>query len=127
MKSSEQFERCDEIPGSLPRAPRYPLRLRACYRGTPADWWRAATTINMSRSGLLFSIDEPATADVLPEMTLEVSILLALGEADATAFTTIECHCRAVRVDHRLGAEPAVLVAAIIERYTFHRGAFAIT
>ncbi len=107
------LERFDKMAGRLPRAPRYPLRLRAQYRRTPTDSWHEATTINMSRSGVLFSTTEP----VPRETTLELRIQLALDQTKvAPAFGTIECHCRIVR------AEPQ-RAAAIIERYTLRRGA----
>jgi hypothetical protein len=124
----EIFERFDAKPGGLPRAPRYHVQLMAHYRRDANDPWRDAVTINLSRSGVLFS----TSADIEPDMPLELSILLAVDRSGTSEFTTIECQCRSVRVERRLdrldaesdgSGVPGVLVAAMIERYTFSRGA----
>jgi hypothetical protein len=116
----ERFERFDAKPDGMPRAPRYDVRLLAHYRRDAHEPWRDAMTINLSRSGVLFVTTQP---DIQPEMAVELSVLLAVDRGGASEFTTIECQCRSVRVDTRPDAEPGLLVAAIIERYTFCRGA----
>jgi hypothetical protein len=112
MKSTQRIERFDEMPGGVPRAPRYSVQLRAYYRGKPADQWHEATTINMSRTGVLFT-----TADALPcGIALELRVQLDIGLAEARVLGTIECQCRTIRIEPQR-------VAARIERYAFRRGA----
>ncbi len=120
MKSTQRMERFDEIPGGLPRAPRYWVQLRAYYRGAPADAWHEATTINMSRTGVLFT-----TADAMScGMSLELRVEIDIGPAETPVIGTIECQCRTIRVEPRdAGAGAGTTVAAKIERYAFRRGA----
>jgi hypothetical protein len=115
-KSTRRSGRFDEMPRGVPRAPRYSVQLHAYYRGAPADAWHEATTINMSRTGVLFT-----TADALRCGTpLELRVEIDIGPAEAPVIGTIECQCRTIRV------EPP-RVAARIERYAFRRGAPSLT
>ncbi len=139
MKSTQRMERFDEIPGGRPRAPRYWVQLRAYYRGAPAEAWHEATTINMSRTGVLFT-----TADAVScGMSLEFRVEIDIGPAEAPVVATIDCQCRTIRVEPRRDAgietarggsatasasdsaraSPGATVAARIERYAFRRGA----
>jgi hypothetical protein len=109
----------DYLPGGVPRAPRYALQLDVRYRHDapdPADArtaWHTAQTIDVSRSGMLFTTDE----SIAPGTTLELALLLPRH----TVFTpcVIRCWCRTVRLhtEH----ENLAIIAAEILSYTFHR------
>jgi hypothetical protein len=136
----DRMERFDDIPGGLPRAPRFRLHLWAQYRRGRSDSWHDATTINVSRSGLLLcttdSIDPESTSTADPKSTstatpgatpgatrcaaLEVRFVLSFGPLDAP-LSTVRCRGLIVRVEPRPDAEPGVLMAVTITRYAFRR------
>jgi hypothetical protein len=110
----------DYVPGGLPRAPRYALQLDIRYRRDARDpagaqhAWHAAQTIDVSRSGMLFT----ACESIAPGTTLELALLLPRSIA-CTHGVTIQCWCRTVRLhSHR---ENLAIIAAEILGYAFHR------
>jgi hypothetical protein len=102
-------------PADMPRATRFPLRLRARYRRGRSGGWHPATTVNVSRTGVLLRGLEPIAVGCLIDVVFRLSDSL-LDRPSAVVF----CHCRVVRT------QPApdhadVLIAAEIAMYDFAR------
>jgi hypothetical protein len=107
------------MPGHTPRATRFPLRLRAGYRCEPNRDWHRATTVNVSRTGVLLRGQEPVDVG----RPIEIVFRLSNNLLDTTSSTVI-CQCRVVRI------QPApehdddnddVLIAAEIAAYNIER------
>jgi len=94
------------MPPRVPRAPRFPLPLLLRYRCAPATWCEA-TTLNVSRSGLLARLPGP-----LPPNG-DIDLVLALPPCDAFPGARVRCAASVVR--RRDGG----LVALAIQRYRF--------
>jgi len=100
--------RWEEFAGGKPRAPRYPVRLPIRYRPPGASDWRPGTTVNVSRSGLLFQTEQA------PPPAKELELRLSLfGKAE------IVCQVRIVRHADSPALHP--IVAAAIDHYIFRR------
>ena len=53
------MERWEEFEGATPRAPRFPLEFPLRYRASEDSPWRNGHGTNISRSGVLFSAEQP--------------------------------------------------------------------
>lgn len=92
------------------RATRLPLAIEIEYRFAQRGNWRAARTINLSRSGVLFeSESEPPVGH-----PIEFVLRLARG-MDTTEVRDLHCQGRLVRAENRVGGLWGV--AATIESY----------
>ncbi len=92
----------------VPRAPRFPLPLLLRYRCAPATWCEA-TTLNVSRSGLLARLPGPVPPDG------DVDLVLTLPPCDAFPGARVQCVASVVR------RPEAGLIALAIRRYCFLR------
>jgi PAS domain S-box-containing protein len=99
------------------RAQRFRLHLPLRYREIGAPDWRAGTTEDISRSGMLFQ----AEALVLPSVQLEINLVLP---PEIAGLTSAEVLCRG-EVVRALGAEAPAMkpkLAAKILQYQFQQG-----
>jgi len=99
------------------RAQRYRLHLPLRYREVGAPDWRAGTTQDISRSGMLFE----AEALVLPSVQLEINLVLP---PEIAGLTSAEVLCRG-EVVRALGAQAPAMkpkLAAKILQYQFQQG-----
>ncbi len=99
------------------RAQRFRLHLPLRYREIGAAEWRAGTTEDISRSGMLFQ----AEALVLPNVQLEINLVLP---PEIAGLTSAEVLCRG-EVVRTLGAEAPAMkpkLAAKILQYEFQPG-----
>lgn len=95
------------ISPRVPRAPRFPIPLLLRYRCGPAAWCEA-TTLNVSRTGLLL---RPARA--LPAEG-DVDLVLTLPPCDAFPRARVRCRASVIRREEGDG-----LAALAIRRYCF--------
>ena len=97
-----------------PRAERFPIRTPLRYRESGRTTWSEGTTVNMSRSGVLFSAEE----EILPETMLELRILFP-PEIVAGPPANVICWGPVVRTEPpgSPGQQPALAVA--IRRFRF--------
>jgi hypothetical protein len=99
-----------------PRAPRFPIHASVQYRELNKQDWHEGTTVNISRTGILFQTD----CDVLPQTALEMRVSFPAEVTGASAMNVV-CWGPVVRkiADIPL-SNPTV--AASIQRYRFSRG-----
>ena len=95
------------------RAPRFQIQTQVQYRGSGESDWYEGTTINMSRSGVLFH----AANDLKPKTKLEMRILFPSEDPPANVI----CWGRIVRKEPPHAPDPRPAVAAAILRYRFMR------
>ncbi|HSK08755.1 MAG TPA: PilZ domain-containing protein [Vicinamibacterales bacterium] len=96
-------------PAPVPRAPRFPLAMPLRYRSRRTGAWHEATTLNVSRTGLLV---RPACG--LPPGS-PVDLVMALPPCDAFPLARVRCLAAVAR-------QPVEDVAAlVIRRYHFLR------
>lgn len=93
------------VPLPVPRALRFPMSLSLRYRCAPAEGWRDAVTVNVSRTGLLLA-PAPALRPGRP-----VDLVLTLPPCDAFPRARVRCTALVVRQGTGDGA------ALAIERY----------
>jgi len=100
------------------RAQRFKLQLPLKYRPIGEDAWRAGTTENISRSGLLFRAEELLPANVL----LEINLVLP---AEIAGLSAAEVVCRGEVVRTMEAETPSMnpALAAKILQYHFQHGA----
>jgi len=102
---------------SASRARRFNLQLPLKYRLLGESVWRNSTTENISRSGMLFRVEETIQTNA----RLEINLVLPAEIALLTPAEVI-CHCEVVRtVDLEQPTVGPVLAARIL-RYQFPRG-----
>ena len=107
------MERWEEFEGASRRAPRFPLQFPLRYRSGDDTEWREGHGSNISRSGLLFRVEQS-----IPLQTpIEVSFVLPL-QIPGKSVATVACRGRVVRQASGLGRGD-VVVAAVIESYRF--------
>ena len=97
-----------------PRAPRFPIVAPLLYRTSGSDEWSEGTTINISRSGILFR----AGQDLALETPLDMQIVFppeVTGETPAK----VSCWGPVVRKVPPAGPEDRPALAAAISRYRF--------
>ena len=100
------------------RAQRFNLHLPLKYRQLGEDDWRAGTTENISRSGVLFRVEDlmPANAQV------EISLILPAEIAGLSAAEVV-CRGEVVRTIEPNGSTLGPALAAKILQYHFQHGA----
>jgi hypothetical protein len=109
------MEHQHSVPAETPRATRFPLCLRARYRGEPSGSWHPAMTVNVSRTGVLLR----GQASIAVGSFIDIVFRLSDSLLDKPSGAVV-CHCRVVRT------QPApehadVLIAAEINEYDFAR------
>jgi hypothetical protein len=94
-------------------ATRYPIKASIRFRLKGKFEWQEGTTVNISRSGVLFQ----SCMDLPPETMIVMQIALPIDSLDTT---TVRCWGRVVRTDSCLTEKCGhpVLAAAIL-RYRF--------
>jgi hypothetical protein len=99
------------------RAQRFNLHLPLKYRPLGEPDWRAGTTENISRSGMLFRGEEP----ISPSVQVEIYLVLP---AEIAGLASAEVVCRGEVVRSVAGETPAMspALAAKILQYHFHHG-----
>jgi hypothetical protein len=96
-----------------PRAPRFSIRTAVQYRVSHEQDWHEGTTVNISRTGILFQTDH----DVPKQTELELRVLFPAEATGASAMNVI-CWGPVVRKD--VDVPPGILkMAAAIQRYRF--------
>jgi CheY-like chemotaxis protein len=102
------------------RAQRFLLHLPLKYRPVGENDWRAGTTENISRSGMLFRAEEMVPANV----QIEINLVLP---AEIAGLSAAEVVCRAEVVRAIEAESPAMspALAAKIVQYHFQQGAMA--
>ncbi len=101
-------------PGQpTPRARRFPIQTPLQYRASGSTGWSAGTTLNISRSGVLFR----AAGEIELATMLEMRIVFP-AEITRAAPANVVCLGRVVRSEH---AGDLVSVAAAIVKYHFQR------
>lgn len=99
------------------RAQRFNLHLPLKYRPLGEPDWRAGTTENISRSGMLFRGEEP----ISPSVQVEIYLVLP---AEIAGLASAEVVCRGEVVRSVAGETPSMspALAAKILQYHFHHG-----
>ena len=97
------------------RARRFPIQAPVHYRANDG-LWRHGTTENISRSGLLFRVEEALPTDTPVEFVVELPTVLH-GERNAR----VVCRGRVVRSEEPPGDLPGMMLAAAITSYQFNR------
>jgi hypothetical protein len=115
MQAERVFlEASSSHPEYAPRAFRYPIHTNIRIRKSGTADWHEGTTINISRTGILFQSD----MDLPPRTLLEMQIILppkVPGEPQANVL----CWGPVVRLDSKLTEEGRTALAAVISRYRF--------
>jgi len=104
-------------PPELRRGVRYEVQL-PCQVESPFHAFQqlSGTTVNMSRNGLLLSVEKDETEGSLPEVGHAARILLELPAGGASRGRCVECLGRVVRVN---GPNPWTQVAFEFRRFQF--------
>ena len=96
----------------VPRAERFPIVTPILWRPRLQDDWSKGTSVNASRSGLLFHTDHP------PPVGTEVEVIIAWSwEADVAEHADVKCSGRIARTDENYPGGPAA--ASTIDSYSF--------
>ena len=97
-------------------ANRYPIKAPIRFRVRGQFEWREGTTVNISRSGVLFQ----SRVELPPGTMIAMKIILPLDALDTAI--TVRCYGRVVRTDARLTAKCGcpVLAAAILRYRISH-------
>jgi hypothetical protein len=102
-----------------PRAPRLQLRAPIAFRTSPSGTWAEGWTIDISRSGVLFTVDSPIPG---PAADLEFVINLSGGALQGPGVPLLpNLHCRGRVVRTAATAEGQPAVAASIRRQWVRR------
>ena len=98
-----------------PRAWRFPVAMRILWRPRGAVDWFEETSINTSRSGVLFRSHRQC------DMGTEIELLLTMGHEDvaATSVADVLCAGRIVRAEACPVASDGTAIAATIDSYEF--------
>jgi CheY-like chemotaxis protein len=102
------------------RAKRFNLHLPLKYRLLGENDWRAGTTENISRSGLLFRAEEA----VSPNAQLEINLVLP-AEIAGLASAEVVCRGEVVRMEEGSSSKVHPALAAKILQYHFQHGSRA--
>jgi hypothetical protein len=107
-------ENSSSHPEYVSRAFRYPIRMPILFRKSGTADWHEGTTVNFSRTGILFQ----SNMDFPPRTLLEMQIALpqeVAGEAQANVL----CWGPVVRSDEKVAEPGRIALAAVIARYRF--------
>jgi hypothetical protein len=96
------------------RAPRFPIRTSLLFRERGESEWRPASTLNISRSGLLFRAD-----GLLPRAGHSVDFIVTMPLDDVMPAPHVRCMGRVVRIAPEALAERCHAVAVTIDGYAF--------
>lgn len=96
------------------RAQRYAIATSLLFRRRGDPGWRAARTLNLSSTGVLFRADGPA-----PDPGCDVEFILTLPLFEAPPGTQVRCTGRVVRVTSGGLASEGCAVATTIMDYEF--------
>ena len=99
------------------RAQRFKLNLPLRYRELGHQDWRAGTTENISRSGLLFRAQDA----IAPNVQLEINLVLPAEIAGLTS-TEVMCRGEVVRTVRAETPSMSPALAAKIVQYHFQHG-----
>ena len=96
----------------VPRAERFPIVTPVLWRPRSREDWSKGTSVNTSRTGMLFQTDS------LPAVGTEVEVIIGLSwETGAAEHADVKCTGRIVRTDERYPGGPAL--ASTIDSYSF--------
>jgi hypothetical protein len=101
-------------PEYIPRAFRYPIHMLIRFRKSGTADWHEGTTVNISRTGILFQSD----MNIPPRTLLEMQIILPY-EVSGEPQPNVLCWGPVVRLDSKLTEEGRTALAAVISRYRF--------
>jgi len=96
----------------IPRAPRYPILIPVLYRATGYGPWHEGRTENISRSGVLFRVDEAMNVETPIEM-----LVMFPPEVVGDAAGTTMCRGRIVRRIDPCPVDPRPGLAVAIHEY----------
>jgi PAS domain S-box-containing protein len=124
VQSAGQF-----VPRSIPptRAQRFQIQLPLRYRRVGERQWHPGTTENISRSGMLFKIEQRQTEELKteellqPSSQLEISLVLP-SEIAGLSETEVVCRGEVVRTIEPHGETLSPALAARILQYHFQHG-----
>ncbi len=105
-----------EQEGLRPRAERFPIRTPLRYRGSGQTAWSRGTTVNISRTGVLFSAEK----ELPPKTMLELRILFPADIAAGTPANVI-CWGPVVRTERSSSPDQQPALAVAIRSYRFTR------
>jgi hypothetical protein len=107
---------CPEAPprSHVSRAPRYPIHTPVLFRESGGEEWYEGTTVNISRTGVLFQTD----VNLLPRTLLEMRIALPPEVTEDTQANVL-CWGPVVRLGPIIEKEGRPTLAAAILRYRF--------
>ncbi len=105
-----------EQGGLKPRAERFPIRTPLRYRESGQTAWSRGTTVNISRSGVLFSAEK----ELLPKTMLELRILFP-AEISAGTPANVICWGPVVRAERPNSPDQQPALAVAIRSYRFTR------
>jgi PAS domain S-box-containing protein len=114
-QSAEPRVRAREYPPT--RAQRFQLHLPLRYRRLGEQQWHTGTTENISRSGMLFQVDEL----LQPHAQLEINLVLP-AEIAGLSSTEVVCRGEVVRTVESPGKTLHPALAARILQYHFQHG-----
>ena len=98
----------------VPRAQRFPISTPILYRERGESEWSEGTTVNISRSGILFR----SSRELQPKSMLEMMILFP-AEITGGAAADVVCWGPVVRSDKPAPPDPRPCFAASIVQYQF--------
>jgi len=98
------------------RAPRFPIEMFLRYRPSGEIGWREGTTVNISRSGVLFQVDQLLEVGTPIEMSFALPVEIG-GEAGAE----VSCRAQVVRTVMPPSTDTPPAIAATILEYCFVR------
>jgi hypothetical protein len=101
-------------PEYVPRAFRYPIHMVIRFRKSGTTEWHEGTTVNISRTGILFQ----SNMNFSPRTLLEMQVILPY-EVSGEPPANVLCWGPVVRLDSELTEEGRTALAAAISRYRF--------
>ena len=102
------------------RARRFTIQTRVLYRRPSEPRWDEGTTLNVSRSGILFSTKAPLP----PGTPVEMVLWLSSDVLDMETSADVVCLGQVVRVEHKT---TDAALAATIASYRFTSGRAPLT
>lgn len=99
------------------RARRYPIVTTLRFRQAENEAWRSAWTLDMSRTGVLFSHEGQA-----PDRNAGIEFVLALPIFAGSAGSRVRCTGRVARVEPTGPRDGNWVVAVTVDKYEFVEG-----